>query len=105
MNIWVIIFISGIITFLIRLSFIAAFGKLKVPPEVQSALKYVPPAVLSAIVLPDLLMHTGKLDVSLGNTRLLAGVVAILVAWRTRNILLTILLGMGTLFLLKVIMG
>jgi branched-subunit amino acid transport protein len=39
--------------------------------------------------------------VSLGNARLVAGVLAILVAWRTRNIFLTILVGMGVLWLLQ----
>jgi branched-subunit amino acid transport protein len=58
--------------------------------------------VLSAIVFPELLMHSGSLDVSLGNTRLLAGLIAIAVAWFTRNILLTILAGMIALLLLQI---
>jgi branched-subunit amino acid transport protein len=68
-------------------------------------LRFVPPAVLSAIVAPALLMPNNSMDISLGNFRLLAGVIAILVAWRTRNTLLTILSGMAALLLLMWISG
>ena len=101
MNLWGVMLLGGLITYLTRLSFIALFGKISVPPLVQRALRYVPPAVLSAIIFPELLLPTGKLDVSLGNTRLLAGLVAVLVAWRTRSALLTILIGMAALILIN----
>ena len=103
MNLWGIMLVGGLITYLTRLSFIALFGKIEVSPTVQCLLRYVPPAVLSAIIFPELLLHTGSLNVSLGNTRLLAGLVAILVAWRTRSALLTILFGMAALILINLI--
>jgi branched-subunit amino acid transport protein len=61
--------------------------------------------VLSALIFPELLMHSGSLDISLGNLRLLAGGVAILVAWRTRNMWLTILSGMITLVVLEALLA
>lgn len=67
----------------------------------RRALHYVPPAVLSAIIFPELLYHAGQIDVSLNNTRLLAGIIAIVVAWYTKNTLLTILAGMLALFVLQ----
>jgi branched-subunit amino acid transport protein len=57
--------------------------------------------VLTAIFFPELFLPGGKFDVSLGNARLLAGALAALVAWRTRNIVLTILVGMGALLLIQ----
>ena len=69
----------------------------------RRALHYVPPAVLSAIIFPELLYPANHLDLSLGNTRLLAGMIAILVAWYTKNTLLTILAGMIALFILQLI--
>jgi branched-subunit amino acid transport protein len=51
-----------------------------------------------------LFLPGGTLDLSLGNTRLLAGLIAILVAWFTRNTLITILAGMLALFLLKLVL-
>ena len=47
-------------------------------------------------------LRGGGLDLSLGNHRLLAGLAAILVAWRTRNTLVTILAGMAALLALQI---
>jgi branched-subunit amino acid transport protein len=102
MNAWVAILAGGLITFLMRLSFIQLMGRFEVPEGTKRALRLVPPAVLSAIVLPELLVPTGGFDLSLHNYRLLAGCAAVLVAWKTRNTLLTILVGMIVLFLLPV---
>jgi len=49
----------GIITYAIRLSLILLLGRLTVPPLVQRALRFVPPAVLSALILPELLLPGG----------------------------------------------
>ena len=69
----------------------------------RKALHYVPPAVLSAIIFPELIYPSGHLDLTLGNTRLLAGIIATLVAWYTRNTLLTILAGMAALVILQLL--
>mgnify|MGYP001309626091 CR=1 FL=1 len=98
-NVWLVMIIGGALTFAMRLSFIYLFGRFEFPPLVRRALRYVPAAVLSAIVLPAMFLPDGALDLSLGNYRLQAGLVAILVAWRTRNTLFTILSGMAALLL------
>ncbi len=105
MNIWLIMLIGGLITFGMRFSLIFLFGKLQIPETMRRALHYVPPAVLSAIFVPELLYRSNQLDFSLGNTRLLAGIIAILVAWYSKNTLLTILSGMIALLLLQVFIG
>ena len=101
MNIWPALILGGLITFGIRFSFIHLFGKFHIPETVRKALHYVPPAVLSAIVFPELFLHDGMLDVSFENFRLLAGLVAVVVAWFSKNILVTILAGTIALFLLQ----
>ncbi len=103
MDIWIIIVLIGLITLAIRLSFILLFGIIEVPPALRRALRFVPPAVLSAIILPELLLRDGQVSLSLGNERLLAGGVAMVVAWRTKNVLLTIAVGMAALWLLRII--
>jgi branched chain amino acid efflux pump len=100
-NIWLVMLLGGLITFLIRFSLIYLFGRFEFPETIRKALHYVPPAVLSAIIFPELFLRDGALDLSLENTRLLAGLVAILVAWFSKNTLITILAGMLALFLLK----
>ncbi len=101
MNIWLVMLLGGLITFGMRFSLIYLFGRFEVPETIRKALHYVPPAVLSAIIFPELFLRNGTLDLSLGNTRLLAGLLAILVAWFSKNTLITILAGMLALFLLK----
>jgi branched-subunit amino acid transport protein len=65
----------------------------------------VPPAALTAIILPEMLTPGGTIDISFGNLRLIAGLLAIIVAWRTKNILLTILIGMVALLILQTLAG
>ncbi len=69
--------------------------------RLRRALRFVPVTVLTAIFLPEMLLKNGVLDVTFGNPRFLAGVVGILVAWRTKNVLLTIIAGMAALWLLQ----
>jgi branched-subunit amino acid transport protein len=90
--------IAGLLTFGIRLSFIALLGKVELPPVLTRALRFVPPAVLSAIILPEVLVRDGALDLHPGNVRIVAGVLAAVVAWRTRNVVLTIAVGMAVLW-------
>jgi branched chain amino acid efflux pump len=103
MNIWLVMLLGGLLTFGMRFSliYLLAEGRFEIPETVRSALHYVPPAVLSAIILPELFLHAGTFDLSFGNTRLLAGLFAILVAWFTKNTLITLIAGMLALFLLK----
>ncbi|HZY42126.1 MAG TPA: AzlD domain-containing protein, partial [Anaerolineae bacterium] len=101
MNYWLIIVAMGLVTFGIRLLPIVLLGRIEIPLVVQRALRFVPPAVLSAIIAPELLMPRGALDISLSNARLIAGVIAMVVAWRTKNVLLTIAAGMIALWILQ----
>jgi branched-subunit amino acid transport protein len=96
-----VMLLGGLITFLIRFSLIYLFGKFKIPETMQKTLRYVPPAVLSAIIFPELFLHDGTLNLSFDNTRLLAGLIAIAVAWFSKNTLITIIAGMVALLLLQ----
>lgn len=97
---WTIILGGMLVTFLIRLSFILLVPLDRFPQLFQRGLRYVPPAVLAALITPELLRPGGSWDISPGNERLIAGLVAVLIAWRTKNTWLTILLGMLSLWLL-----
>lgn len=91
----------GLITYAIRVSLFLLPDRVSLPPWLLSSLRYVPAAVLTAIISPELLLPQGTIDFSLGNERLLAGVCAILIAWRTRNVFLTVVLGLIILWLLQ----
>ncbi len=101
MNIWLVMLLGGLITFGMRFSLIYLFGRFQIPETMRRALHYVPPAVLSALIFPELFLREGALYLSLENTRLFAGLVAILVAWFSKNTLVTILAGAVALFLLQ----
>lgn len=100
MNLWIVLLLGGAITFLIRLSFILLIGQRQVSPLLKRGLRFVPPAVLVAIIVPELLVSQGRIDFSLNNERLIAGTIAALVAWRTRSALWTIATGMAILWIL-----
>jgi len=105
MSLWLVMLIAGLLTFATRLSFILLLDRIKVPDWFRRGLRFVPAAVLSAIILPELATHNAALDISLHNPQLYAGALAVLVAWRTRNVLLTILAGMAGLLIFQALLG
>jgi branched-subunit amino acid transport protein len=102
-TVWLVIVGVSIGTYLLRLSFIELWKWLTVPPILMRALNYVPAAVLAALVFPALLRSGGAIDVSTDNLRLYAGIAAALVAWYSRNMLLTLGTGMVALWVLQAI--
>ena len=101
MNIWLVFLLGGLLTFGMRFIFIYLLGRFEIPETMRRALRFVPPAVLTAIVVPELLIRSDHIDMSFTNFRLLAGIVAVLLAWKTKNTLLTIVGGMLALLLLE----
>jgi branched-subunit amino acid transport protein len=101
---WLVILGVSACTFLLRASFIVFADPHKFPRRFRQALAFVPPAVLAAIVAPGLLLVEGALDLTGGNPRWIAGVVAIVVGARTRSMLATIATGMVVLWLLQWVM-
>src|SRR5215210_4674215 len=100
---WVVIVGAAAVTFVLRVSFVALLGRTEMPLFVERALRFVPAAVLTAFVIPLLIYDNGAMQVSLGNERLLAGLMAALIAWRTRSVLFTLGVGMATLWILQAI--
>lgn len=98
---WLTMFIVGLLTFGIRLSFIVILDRWQPPKLIERALRFVPVAVLSAIIVPELILRGSKPDITFENLRLIAGIVAIIVAWKTKNIIWTIIAGMGILLILQ----
>lgn len=101
MTLWGLLLVSGLLTFAIRYSFIAAEGHYQPPPWFALLLPFVPVAALTALTAPELLLVDGALEIGAGNARLWAGLVAIAVAAIWRNTLLTIGSGFLAFFLLQ----
>ena len=97
-TLWIILGMAGI-TFLIRYGLPAFAGKITLPSRLESALQYVPTAVLTAILLPGILIPDGqKIQLDFQNPYLVGGVVAFIIGLLKQNLLFTILAGMGAFF-------
>jgi branched-subunit amino acid transport protein len=105
MTLWLMLFVIGAITYAIRLSCIGLLGQKDMPALLLKALRFVPITVLPAIILPELFLRNNALALSLQNPRWIAGILAGFVAWRTRNVLLTIATGMVALWALEFALG
>jgi len=103
-RLWLVVFGAALGTYALRVSFVTLFGRLdEVPPRVKRTLAFVPPAVLAALVAPELLLAGDSLAVSLSNHRLLAGLVAAVAAWYTEDMLVTVVVGMSALYALSLV--
>ncbi|NJL87127.1 MAG: AzlD domain-containing protein [Leptolyngbyaceae cyanobacterium SM1_1_3] len=96
-----LILIAGmtLVTFSIRYFLLAMSGKLSLSPRLLQTLNYVPPAVLTAIVVPAVLIAEDQLWLGLGNPRLIGAIAALGVGLWRKNLLLTIMVGMGAFLL------
>jgi branched-subunit amino acid transport protein len=94
-----------LVTFAARYPLMVLVGKIELPEQVIRALRYVPVAVLTAIIVPAALMPqpAGRIDLSLNNAYLYAALATMVIAWRTKNLLATITGGMLIFFLWRMI--
>jgi branched-subunit amino acid transport protein len=101
MDIWLLMLGMALITFALRYS-LFALPNLRFSPLMRQAMNYVPTAVLSAIVLPGMLLPDGQhWALVWDNAYLLAGLAAIVIAACTRHLLLTIGGSLLVFFLLR----
>jgi len=106
LTIWLVIFAVGAITYASRLSFIAFFSRREMPPLLARALKHVPVAMVTAIVVPAIVFASpGVLRLDPGNAKLVAALVAGGVAWWRQSAVLTIAVGMIVLWSLQYFVG
>lgn len=93
----------GLGTLTLRASVLVFAEKLgHVPPRVQHVLRMIPPAALAALVSPALLRPRDSLE--LVSPESLAGLLALVVAWRTRSLLSTILVGLVAVVVLGLVL-
>lgn len=90
----------ALVTFAARYSMIFIMGRWNVPPMLTRALTYVPMAAFAALIAPDLL-RLEQMSIVVPLDRFIAGVAAIFIAAITRNTMITIIVGMGSLWLVQ----
>ena len=105
LKLWIVILVVGALNYLSRLSFIAFFANRDMPPLLARALRFVPVAMLTALVIPMVLTPSAAGMLAGINPRIPAGVVAFVVAYFTRSTLKTLVAGMLSLWLLQALAG
>lgn len=88
-------------TLLMRASMVALLANVALPARAEEALKLVAPALLAGLVAQTLFLQAGEMRPP--GTWHLAALVAALVAWKTRSVGWTLVLGMGSVWILEAI--
>jgi branched-subunit amino acid transport protein len=96
LKLWVVVIVVGALNYLSRLSFIAVFSRRHVPPLLGRAFRYVPAAVLTALVVPMIVVPGDAWAPAL--PKIIGATVAGVVAFITHSQLKTLAAGMLTLW-------
>jgi len=96
--IWLTLALMAVLVVISRYLFLEPKLPLKLNKHSLQFLSYAAPAVLTAIIAPMVLAKDHSLYVSINNNYLVGAVIACLLAYFTRNTLLTVLVSMGIFF-------
>ena len=100
--IWLVMIIGGIFTFGTRFVMLSGWVAHGLPRWLVDALAFVPIAVLTAILVPAVLIDPATQQIIVkGNARIVAAVVATIIALLTRNVIATITSGLATLWFVQ----
>jgi branched-subunit amino acid transport protein len=100
-TLWVTILLAALVTFALRYLPMKLLEKQRLAPWLERALRYVPAATLSGLVFPALLLQNNQLALNFSNDRLVAGLLAAVIAYFSRNAVFTILGGLIALWILQ----
>jgi branched-subunit amino acid transport protein len=95
----------GVVTYLTRALFIMGMKGDRLPPFIIRWLAFVPVAVLTAIICPMIAAPEKHLNLTYNNPYLVAGIFTTIIAVVTKNLVVTVLGGIGVILLLKFLMG
>ncbi|MGI5823369.1 MAG: AzlD domain-containing protein [Dethiobacteria bacterium] len=105
-TIFIIILCMALVTYLPRLLPILLLSRRKLPPQVKTWLAYIPAAVLASLLGPVLFLADGRLTLHpVPNPYFWAALPSLAVALLTKNMFLTILIGMAGVALLRLFTG
>ncbi len=95
---WLLILGMMGVTFGVRYILFALADRIRMPAWMESSLQYIPPAVLTAITVPAVLLPKGEWHVSYTNPYLIAAIAAAGIGALTKNLLATIAVGLLAFF-------
>jgi branched-subunit amino acid transport protein len=96
-SIWLMIIGVSIVSLTPRIFPVAFFSRYEFPAVVKEWLSFVAPAVLGGLTAISVLAPQGKIDVSVQNIYMWAFLPTIAVAVKTKNLFITLLVGIGSM--------
>ena len=93
------------ITYVLRFAPLVALRRITFPERFTKTLRFIPIAVLSTLIVPAILMPQGSLHLSYDNSYLIAAIVTVIVAYKTKKMIFAILAGILVIFLLRLVFG
>lgn len=101
----ILILLCALVTVIPRVVPLMLIGRVQYPPVVVAWLRHIPIAVITALLCQDTLLRDSTLPTTWMDARLLAGLITLILAFITRSILLTVILGMAVYVLLRFWLG
>ena len=97
---WILILTCGLFTFLTRFLPLAGLLPEKLPPIIERAMHHVPVAVLTPIIIYSVFLPVGEVAL-INNMRIPAALLALIVTMVTGRVIVTIVVGMASLWALE----
>ncbi len=91
---WILVFISGLITYFLRYSMISLIKKDMLNEKTKTLLSYVPSAVFPALIFPAVLLENTGSFANYNDPKIIAILIALLVGFFSKKIIATILSGL-----------
>ncbi len=104
-TVWLIVFGMGAVTYVPRLLPLWLLASRALPRPVIAWLRYVPVAVLAAMLFPSLLISGGQANLRLDNLYLWAAIPTFLVAWKRRSMFGAVIVGMLVVAVARLVFG
>lgn len=101
LEILLVILGMAVVTFFTRFGSLLLLRFTGIPPSFNRWLKYMPIGILASLILPTILIPQGQLDVGWHNPYLIAGIITSLLAFKSRNAILSMSLGMLVMIILR----
>jgi branched-subunit amino acid transport protein len=105
LEIWMVIVGITLATIATRATLLVAGQRLQLPHALVTALRYAPGCALAAIMVPDIVLVQGQVNLGPGNFRLVATGVAVAIFLLTRGTISTIVGGMLALWAMRWLAG
>lgn len=91
----------GLITYLIRLLPFLAIRNAQIPSVVENWINYLGEGIIVSLILPYLLLNGKNFDISMSNVKIISSILCMIIALRTKSLILTIVIGVSSVMVVS----